>query len=73
MPTSNENQANLLRILMQNVDTLGERWPGYKDEFLELLADIVQLQKDFEFRVSGSIVPKIEATIDAHARQYDDQ
>jgi len=67
MPT--ETQKKILKLIMDNIDQLDEKWPGYRREMIKLVGDIIQHQKDFELSVSGSVVPKMSDAIDAFAKK----
>jgi hypothetical protein len=69
---ANETQKQIVAMLKKNIEELEERWPGYRKEMMSLAADIIQLQREFELKVSGSVVPKMTDKIDAFARSYDD-
>lgn len=70
---TNETQKQIVTILKRNIEELDERWPGYRNDMMSLVAEIIQLQKEFELRVSGSVVPKMKDKIDAFAQSYDDK
>jgi|ETNmetMinimDraft_23_1059889.scaffolds.fasta_scaffold329128_2 hypothetical protein len=69
----NEIQKQIIKLISKNIDELDERWPEYKEGLLIEITDIIQLQKDFELKVSGSVVPKITEKIDVFAQEFDDQ
>ena len=69
----NEIQKQTIKLISKNIDELDERWPEYKEGLLIEITDIIQLQKDFELKVSGSVVPKITEKIDVFAQEFDDQ
>ena len=73
MPRISDTQKKVVKILVQNISNLDDRWPNYKEGLLTLVTDILQLQRDFELKISGSIVPNIKDKVDAFAQEFDNQ
>ena len=73
MPKVSDTQKQVVKILVQNISDLDDRWPNYKESLLTLVTDILQLQRDFELKITGTIVPKIKDKVDAFAQEFDNQ
>ena len=71
MPT--ETQIKIVGLISENIKQLDEKWPGYHKEMIKLVGDVIQLQKDFELSISGSVVPKMSDAIDAFAKKGNDE
>jgi len=70
MPTG--TQKKIVGLIKANIQELDEKWPGYHEDMVTLVGDIIQLQKDFELSISGSVIPKMTDAIDAFAKKSDD-
>ena len=57
------NRELFLKILLQNADNVSERYDGYKEDFKNLLAEVVQAEREHQV-ARTNIVQKLADKIE---------